>query len=63
MNRIFYIQTQFIMSLTFATDPKSGGPGKSLVNLNRKSDLSFTLLGCIPKFLILALKDSAAALV
>ncbi len=32
------------------------------VNLNRKKVLSFTPRSCILKFLILALKDSAAAL-
>ena len=42
---------------------KLGGYAKSLVNLNRKKVLSFTPRSCILKFLIFALKDSAAALV
>ncbi len=42
---------------------KLGGYAKSLVNLNRKKVLSFTPRSCSLKFLIFALKDSAAALV
>jgi len=43
--------------------PKPGDYAKSLANLNKKNDVSFTLRGCSLKFLIFALKDSAAALV
>ncbi len=42
---------------------KPGDYVKSLVNLNRKKVRSLTPRSCILKFLILALKDSAAALV
>ena len=42
---------------------KVGGYVKSLVNLNRKKVLSFTPRSCSLKLFILALKDSAAALV
>ncbi len=42
---------------------KVGDYAKSLVNLKRKKVRSLTPRSCILKFLILALKDSAAALV
>lgn len=43
--------------------PKLGGYAKSLDNLNKKNALSRTPLSCNLKFFILALNDSAEALV